>query len=109
MTKRFCNDCRGLIKFNYRLKEILLENNASQSTLAVLSDCRHKSKLVLGHQLRVVNQQMAISQMQANMYSKCLENKGLNCAINQMDFKMKQEPMWFYEKTVDHYGKHGIS
>lgn len=39
----------------------------------------------------------------------CLQNKTVSECVILLDYKMKFEPVYFREKTVDHYGKKGIS
>ncbi|KAI9560512.1 hypothetical protein GHT06_011445 [Daphnia sinensis] len=43
------------------------------------------------------------------MERNCLHNGFCNECVLLIDYKMKFEPVYFREKTVDHYGKRGIS
>ncbi len=47
--------------------------------------------------------------MQDEMKIDCLQNETVNECVILLDYKMKFEPVYFREKTVDHYGKRGIS
>jgi hypothetical protein len=47
--------------------------------------------------------------MQDEMMMNCLQNETVNECVILLDYKMKFEPVYFREKTVDHYGKKGIS
>ncbi|EFX81178.1 hypothetical protein DAPPUDRAFT_102749 [Daphnia pulex] len=47
--------------------------------------------------------------MQDAMMMNCLQNETVNECVILLDYKMKFEPVYFREKTVDHYGKRGIS
>lgn len=39
------------------------------------------------------------------MKINCLQNKTVNECVIHLDYNMKFEPVYFREKTVDHYGK----
>lgn len=104
-----CGDCRFLFGFFSRLKAALVSCNEAAATLRVVDDCALKVKLFLGHRVRVINQQLAIRKQIEEMKQRCLENCGSDEAVLTIDFKMKLEPLYFREKTVEHYGKRGIS
>lgn len=75
----------------------------------MIDDYSEKARLYFGHRLRVTNQQSAIQQLLDGMSARCVEHSGYDEALVTLDFKMKLEPLYFREKTVDHYGKRGIS
>jgi hypothetical protein len=108
-TLPVCYMCEQLFSFFEKLKVLLAGHVAEQSLTFVLSDCSEKAKLFLAHRLRVVNQQVAIAQVIQELRTECLSSNCCSRALVVMDFKMKQEPMYFREKTVEHYGKRGIS
>lgn len=104
-----CNNCCSLFNFYARLKNVLVEIGAVASAIEVVQECSLKAKLFLGHKLRVINQQMKLQQMKDDMQASCIAHEGSAEAIVLLDFKMKFEPIYFREKTVDHYGKRGIT
>jgi hypothetical protein len=57
----------------------------------------------MGHILRVTNQRLAISNE-----LEALQTKSLVVYI-MIDYKMKMLPVYFREKTLEHYGKKGMS
>lgn len=68
---------------------------------ALLNDCNLKLKLYCGHRIRVLAQREAID--------KLLQRLPSDQAHIVMDFKMKFEAMYYREKTLDFYGKKGLS
>ena len=58
--------------------------------------------------MRVTNQQMSIQKIFDHMKDECVNNGKKLCVIT-LDYKMKLNPLYFREKTVDHYGKRGMS
>lgn len=81
----------------------------NHSAVTALGDCVMKTQLFMGHRLRVLNQQKAIQEMHTNMSNDCLQNGESHECVVLIDYKMKFEPVYHREKTVDHYGKRGIS
>jgi hypothetical protein len=57
----------------------------------------------------MLNQQTAIRKMHTEMERDCLHNGFSNECVVLIDNKMKFEPVYFRQKTADHYGKRGIS
>jgi hypothetical protein len=57
----------------------------------------------------VVNQQKAIQDTLDGMRIRCVQDGDSDEALILIDFKMKLEPQYFRERTVDHYGKRGMS
>jgi hypothetical protein len=70
---------------------------------AVLDDCSHKFHLYMAHRMRVANQRSAIAELLRKMH---LEQQDDHAHVH-MDYKMKFEPMYHAEKTLQHYGKRG--
>jgi hypothetical protein len=68
-----------------------------------------KTQLFMGHRLRVHNQQKAIQEIHAQISNDCLQIGESHECVVLIDYKMKFEPVYHREKTVDHYGKRGIS
>lgn len=79
----------------------LLRYNLSNTHHDILSDSEQKAKLLMGHLLRVHNQRKRIQQLHDHLQT--------HDAMLVMDYKMKYEPVYFREKTVEHYGKRGMS
>lgn len=104
-----CCDCKEVFGFYKRLEDHLVDAGATQSTFGVVDDCRDKAQLFFGHRLRVVNQQHAIAKLVQQMRERCVQQGWSDEALVVIDFKMKLEPLYFREKTVDHYGKRGMS
>ena len=77
--------------------------------IRALEGCNTKMVLFLGHRLRVMNQQVAIKNMFLGMEHPCEQNNTSDECVIVVDYKMKFEPCYYREKTVDHYGKRGIS
>lgn len=69
----------------------------------VILDCQRKLKLYMAHRVRVVNQRKHIDQLLEDMVSQ----KRYDHAHFVIDFKMKFEPVYHMEMTVQHYGKRG--
>jgi len=106
----FCYGCKRSFYFFQRIKDyLLLDDDIDSSATDVIGDCIIKARLFMGHQLRVVNQQLAIEDINENMKHECEENGKLDKAVLVIDFKMKLEPVYFREKTLEHYGKRGMS
>jgi hypothetical protein len=104
-----CYMCLQAFSTFEQLKTLLSGHVSDQSLQHVLSDCSNKAKLYLAHRVRVINQQMAIAQVVQDIRADCAVSGCCSKALVVVDFKMKQEPMYFREKTVEHYGKRGIS
>lgn len=106
---RCCEGCAYVLGLYAVLVDHLSATSAPASAIQVVNDCALKCRLFLGHRLRVSNQQNQISRVIVEMHNFCIENKGSSEALVVLDFKMKLEPMHYREKTVEHYGKRGIS
>ena len=104
-----CKECKAMFTFYYKIQYLLQQQNCPITTVKVIEERTRKAKLYLAHQIRVINQQLAIQKIMKDMHNKCLENKGSNEALVIIDFKMKLEPIYFQETTTEHYGKQGIS
>ncbi|OWZ07939.1 hypothetical protein PHMEG_00019596 [Phytophthora megakarya] len=91
------------------ITERLSMTGVDPTTLGVLTDSAKKIELFLGHRIRVRNQQLALQRAADEVKARCDFNKFSDEAIVILDFKMKLEPLYFREKTVDHYGKRGMS
>ena len=72
--------------------------------IKVIDECINKFRLFMGHHARCTNQNNAISNIENDMKTSCMDrkNKGVT-AIMIGDFKMKFEPISSRETTVDHY------
>ena len=55
-----------------------------------------------------VTLEMSIQKIFDHMKDECVNNGKKLCVIT-LDYKMKLDPLYFREKTVDHYGKRGMS
>jgi hypothetical protein len=73
-----------------------------------VSDCQEKAVLFMAHRMRVVNQQVSIQKVLNIMKMNCV-NYGTKQCVVTIDYKMKLDPIYYREKTVDHYGKRGMS
>lgn len=67
----------------------------------LINDCADKLKLFLGHRIRVMNQRNRLQQIHQGMTDTDM--------LVFMDYKMNYEPMYFREKTLEHYGEKGVS
>lgn len=107
--QQLCDDCKCVFFFYSRFKERLIAMDVDLSAVCVVDACSEKAQLYFGHRLRVINQQLAIKRLLDEMRVSCIENRAADEALVTLDFKMKLEPMYYREKTVDHYDKRGIS
>ena len=103
------SDCCGCKFPFYIIDEISKLCEGKKDLLDVLEHCKEKVFLFMGHRVRTVNQQRAIESIISNMRQNC-EDQGFSdeCHI-VIDFKMKFDALYYRKKTVDHYGKRGIS
>jgi hypothetical protein len=112
--KASCVGCKHLFYIIQQLRNAI-ENSRNEdvkmqnSAIRALEGCNTKMLLFLGHRLRVMNQQVAIKNMFLGMEHRCEQNKTSDECVIVIDYKMKFEPCYFREKTVDHYGERGIS
>lgn len=105
-----CTGCKNLFSFFDKLAASFSELEISeQSAFSALENCLLKSRLFLGHRLRVTNQQIAMKQIIHEMKMNCKQLGFSETALIVVDFKMKLDPTYWREKTVDHYGKRGMS
>ena len=102
-----CSACKFPFWVLERVKS--LTKTEESGVREVLEDCQRKLQLYMGHRVRVINQQRAIKRVIDNMREHCERNKEPEDAIVVLDYKMKFEAMYFREKTIEHYGKRGIS
>ena len=91
-----CNICCA----PFRVFDHLI-SNVNPCHHELLNDCKEKLQLYFGHRVRVANQRMHINDI--------LKNLGDNEVMIVMDFKMKFEAMYYREKTIDFYGKKGLT
>ncbi|CEG38555.1 uncharacterized protein PHALS_15322 [Plasmopara halstedii] len=69
--------------------------SAPASAIYVIDDCCLIAKLFIALEIRVVDQQIAISKILDNVRSKCTKSKDSDEALVVMDFKMKLETLYF--------------
>lgn len=109
-NERFVLDCSGC-KFPFwvihKIKGIVDDDRPDANQ--VLEDATEKFQLFMGHRIRVVNQQLAINGILERMKNMCEISGSSDEAMVILDYKMKFEALYFREKTVEHYGKRGIS
>lgn len=82
-----------------------------KNALEFIGDAHEKFMLYQAHQVRVVNQTRQLSKYEERLLELCHQQK--NDSLQNLwvvvDFKMKWEPLYDREKTVENYGKRGIS
>lgn len=94
--------------FFHQLNNIILSSPEDQdSAVRTLRGAQEKAILFMGHRLRVINQQVAIEQTLDSIRQHFLN--GITECFVTIDYKMKLDPIYYREKTVDHYGKRGMS
>lgn len=71
-------------------------------------DCQDNAVIFMGHIMRVINQQVSIQKLLNVMKTNCVNYGTKECVIT-IDYKMKLDPIYYREKTVDHYGQRGMS
>lgn len=113
--RSLCALCRRLFSFgeciSLKIKSIddSVDAPVAASALKAVDGFTQKCTLFMGHRLRVINQHIAIQTMQDEMRLRRSTHKDPVEAHCLLDYKMKTEPTYFREKTVDHYWKRGIS
>lgn len=86
---------------------ILSSPEDHDSAITALQGAHEKAILFMGHRLRMVNQQVAIEKTLDSMRQNFLH--GITECVITIDYKMKLDPIYYREKTVDHFGKRGMS
>ena len=71
----------------------------------ILDECQQKVVLYMGYIVRVINQRQCIEKG-INGIGK---NKNKKRYWIVMDYKIKMVPVYFREKTLEHFGKKGMS
>jgi hypothetical protein len=104
-----CAACRSADNLFNSLIEQIKASDTDSSTLQVVKDAHEKIQLFTGHRLRVLNQQKQLQKVADEMKERRAENGISDEAIVVLDYKMKFDPLYFREKTVDHYGKRGMT
>jgi len=104
-----CAACVGADNLLQELKRRVEGADTDSSTLQVVKDAHEKIKLFMGHRLRVLNQQKHLQKVADEMKQMCADKGCSDEAIVVIDYKMKFDPQYFREKTVDHYGKRGMT
>jgi hypothetical protein len=104
-----CEECLSLFCFFHSLEKRMIELGSLSSTAEVVRECGEKAKLFLGHRIRVIKQQRAIRKTLNDIRDRCMVNRTTSEAVVTLDYKMKLEPLYYREKTSDHYGKRGMS
>ena len=94
--QRVCDQCQIPFKVLQYIKD-----NSDRKHSTVVDDCAEKLKLYMGHRRRVVNQRKRIAQVMQEMDEQT--------AYIVIDYKMKFNAMYYREKTVEHFGKRGMS
>ena len=79
----------------------VLKKHSEQDVHVLLDNCAEKFQLYLAHLVRVHNQRERIQEIHDGL-------KPGECLI-LMDYKMKFDPVYFREKTLEHFGKKGLS
>jgi hypothetical protein len=82
-----------------------------KDALEFVKESHNKMRLYQAHTLRVANQQKALEGYRQELYELCAKEKNTEARRLYIiiDFKMKWEAMYQREKTLDHFGKRGIS
>lgn len=82
-------------KLQNHIIEAVKHEGADGRTICVVHDCFENFELFIGHRLRVINQQRALSEIVDQMSTRGKRGEGLNEALVIIDFKMKAEPLFF--------------
>jgi hypothetical protein len=87
------------------------DNDAIDNALVYIDDAHEKFMLYMGHQVRVVNQNKKLDEYDEALKNHCCQERNSQaiCLSLIIDFKMKWEAMYQREKTIQNYGKRGIS
>ena len=106
-SKQMCDECKFLQYFFNRLNNIILSSpQDNESALRAFRGAHEKAILYMGHRLCVLNQQVAIEKTLDSMRQNFLN--GITECFVTIDYKMKLDPIYYREKTVDNYGKKGM-
>jgi hypothetical protein len=95
-----CSTCNTLFEKIDVIKSVVNEKHHD-----VLDDCSHKFMLYMAHRMRVANQRSSI----AERLQQVRDDQQYDHAHVHMDYKMKFEPVYHNEQTLQHYGKRGQS
>jgi hypothetical protein len=107
-TEQLCHGCKLLHYFFHQLNNVILSSPQDHdSAITALRGAQEKDILFMGHRLRVVNQRVAIEKTLDSMRQNFLH--GITECVITSDYKMKLDSIYYREKTVDHYGKRGMS
>ncbi len=112
-----CAGCKFAPWFFDKLSMHVTEDNiirgdvTALDVLAAILECEHKTRLWQGQCVRVANQQRAIDEMVSGMKARCEAGKLVDPveAVVIMDYKMKYVPQYYRQKSLEHFGKRGIS
>lgn len=105
-----CASCNNLFYCMHYLKSTISNfKTFNESALKAVKGCTEKVTLFMGHRIRAINQQIEIQKIMDSMKHRCLCGKKSHECLITIDYKMKLKPIYYREKTVDHYGKWGIS
>jgi hypothetical protein len=97
-TSIHCDECQKLFTLFDIIDHVLvLERNPNTH---LLKDVKEKFKLYLGHKVRTLNQRKRIEEIMQSMSD--------DEAMIVIDYKMKFNPLYWRETTLQHYGKRGI-
>ncbi|XP_040571304.1 uncharacterized protein [Lepeophtheirus salmonis] len=91
-----CEECQLPFQVAYFVKKFV---NANLHTL--VDNCAEKSKLYMAHLIRVENQKQRLKKIYEGIEPD-------ECLI-LMDYKKRSDPMSFGEKTVNQFGRQGLS
>lgn len=109
-----CTICLKPFQFLANLEEIVCveemddgagDSNSNNGLRNVIRDAKEKFKLFMVHKLRSKAQQTLFECAQKEV----VDNEAGTVRILTMDYKMKYQPKMFREKTIEWYGKKGLS
>ena len=63
----------------------------------------------MGHRISVSNQKINIQEIFNKMKKTCESTGSCQEAVVVIDYKMKMQPIYYRETTLEHYGKRGMS
>ena len=108
-TAQVCTSCQQLHSLFLDVKKKLSSTTTNESALVTIDNCYMKAVLFMGHRISVSNQKINIQEIFNKMKKTCESTGSCQEAVVVIDYKMKMQPIYYRETTLEHYGKRGMS
>ncbi|KAE9012032.1 hypothetical protein PR003_g15180 [Phytophthora rubi] len=97
-----CGPCQGMQALLTHIETLLKRKRANANAMSVVHDCFEKLELYMGHRLRVMNQQRAVSKMLDSLKKQAVQCETLDEAVVTIDFNVNATPVRFGDKMDEH-------